>query len=219
MELYIGRQHGEIGLEDAVLLMERYPQYVQRAVSSAIRYESFRMKNIVKQTIREGGPGGSWLRLNPHTGVLNRAAKGWIKNYRKSRKGIKKGEEAKRVYKKHMVSTRTLPLQKLAGGTRYYFDKGVMAATIGFLSGRSPGATTILAKKHAMGFRVPVTAKSRRWAFALGFPLKQETAELIIPSRPVVGPVFEQEKGKIAKNINTKVMSNIHCYATGGSKS
>lgn len=212
MELYIGRQHGEIGLEEADALMATYPKYAERALASAMKSEGWRLKNVIRDTIRQGGPNGSWPKLNPHTGVLNRADKGWVKNYRKSRKGRKKGEEARRIYRGVMLSTRTAPLLKLAGGTRYTYDRNMMVTEIGFLSGKSPGATTVLAKKHALGFSVPVTKKSRRWAFGLGFPLKKETTRLDIPARPVVGPVFEQEKGRIVQNINKKVPEKIQEY-------
>ncbi len=239
MELYIGKQHGEIGLEDAEALMAKYPKYAERAIASAIKSEGWRLKNVVRDTIRRGGPNGSWQKLNPHTGVLNKSGGtlaigafsgnyhrfgGWVKNYRKSKykftsKGTIKYDKARNIYKGRMLSTKTAPLLKLAGGTRYSYDEGMMVAEIGFLSGHSPGATTVLAKKHAMGFRVPVTSRSRRWAFGLGFPLKKSTTELVIPPRPVIGPVFEQEKNRIVKNINEKTLANIQRYISGGSKS
>lgn len=220
MELYIGKQHGEIGLEDAGALMDKYPKYTQRALSFVMKSESFRLKNIVRDTIRQGGPGGSWPKLNPHTGVLNKADKGWVKNYKKSKykfsaKGYEKFKKAKNIYKGRMLSTKSAPLLKLAGGTRYSYDSNLMVAEIGFLSGKSPGATTVLAKKHAQGFRVPVTQKSRRWAFGLGFPLKKETSELVIPPRPVIGPVFEQEKARIIANINRRVFANVQSQIDG----
>lgn len=218
MQLYIGKQHGEIGLEDAWELMEHYPRYAQRALSSAIKSEGWRLRGIIKDTIRQGGPNGSWPKLNPHTGVLNRADKRWVKNYRLSRKGRKKGEEARRIYKQVMLSTKTAPLLRLAGGTRYFYDANMMTAEIGFLSGKSPGATTMLAKKHAMGYRVPVTPRSRRRAFGLGFPLKKSTTELVTPPRPVVGPVFDAEEKAIVRNINQKTLDNIQRYVTGGAK-
>lgn len=220
MQLYIGKQHGEIGLEDAWDLMEQYPKYAKRALSSAIKSEGWRLRGIIKDTIRQGGPNGSWPKLNPHTGVLNRAKKGWVKNYRLSRKGVKKGEAAKRIYKQVMLSTKTAPLLRLAGATRYYYDKDLMVARIGFLTGagKSPGATAVLAKKHAMGYRVPVTPRSRRRAFGLGFPLKKSTTELVTPPRPVVGPVFDAEEKAIVRNINQNTMNNIQRYITGSPK-
>jgi hypothetical protein len=225
MELYIGKQHGEIGLEDAETLLAKYPTYARRGLSSAMKSEGYRLKDVIRQTIRQGGPNGSWPKLNPHTGVLNRASKGWVKNSKKSRyritakKGYERFKKAKNIYKGYMISTKRAPLLKLAGGTRYTYDPDLMVTEIGFLSGRSPGATTVLAKKHAQGFRVPVTSKSRRWAFGLGFPLKKETTELVIPPRPVVGPVFDAEKGRIVRNISEKTLANIERYASGGSKS
>lgn len=220
MELYIGKQHGEIGIEDAEELMRQYPGYARRALASAIKSESWRMRGLIKKTIQGGGPGGSWKKLNPHTGILNKYKNGkWMKNYRKSRKGVARGAEAKRIWRddkghvRQRLSSRTEPLTRLAGGTRYYFDNNMLVSHIGFLSGHSPGATTILAKKHAMGFKVPVTAKSRRWAFGLGFPLRKEKREIVISPRPVVGPVFQQEQGAIIANINRKVPEKIREYA------
>lgn len=222
MELYIGRQHGEISLEEAAELMERYPSYAKRAIDSAIKSESWRMKNVIQATIRQGGPGGKWPKLNPHTGILDRYIKGkWLKNYRKSRKGIKRGGEARRVWRddgglvRKRMSTKSAPLLKLAGGTRYSYDPNLMTASIGFLSGKSPGKTTLLAKKHALGFRARLTPRARRWAFGLGFPLAKGTTELVIPPRPVVGPVYEREKGNIVRNIGTKVLSNMERYRAG----
>ena len=224
MQLYIGTKHGEIGLEDAEQLIAKYPRYFKRAFDHVVKSESWRMRGEIKRAIQQGGAAGSkWPKLNPHTGILNqydRPGK-WMKNYRKSRKGVKRGAEAKRMWRneqglvKPRLSMKSSPLLKLAGGTRYYYDPGMMTATIGFMSSRSPGATTILAKKHAMGFSVPVTKRSRRRAFGLGFPLSKEKTQIKIPARPVVGPVFEQEKGAIVQNVNHGVLSNIQSLVAG----
>ena len=221
MELYIGKQHGEIGLEEADALMAKYPKYAERALHHCIKSESNRLRGLIKRTIQQGGPNnGSWPKLNPHTGILNKADNGLVKNYRRSKykftaKGTIKYKKTRNVYQGRMLSTKREPLSKLAGGTRYSYDKGMMVSEIGFLSSKSPGASTVLAKKHAMGFSVPVTKKSRRWAFGLGFPLKKETTRLDIPPRPVVGPVFEAEKGQIIRNINRNVLANIQSQADG----
>jgi hypothetical protein len=210
--VYIGTEHGEISLEEWSAQLARFPEHADRAVSSALKSEGWRLQRIIKLAIQMGAPPGErWPKLNPHTGVLNRAKKQWVRNYKLSRKGRKKGEEARRIYREQMLSTRLNPLSKLAGATRYVYDGMIKTVTIGFLAQRMRG----LAKMHARGFETAVTPRMRKWAFALGFPLKRDTAKLTTPPRPVIGPVFDAEKVNIRRNVAFKSLDNLTRYLAG----
>jgi hypothetical protein len=210
-EIYVD-DRGEFGLEEWSRQLERFPQYADHAIASALRSEGYRIRNIIKQAIQLGGPeGDKWPKLNPHTAVLSRAKRQFVKNYRLSRKGRKKGEGSRRLYKDVMLSTRLSPLLKLAGASRYDYDPQIKTMTIGFLDQRMRG----LAKRHAAGYETPVTPRMRKMAFSLGFPLKKSTQRLKTPPRPVIGPVFRREQANIRKNVAFKSLDNITRYLAG----
>lgn len=214
MQINIQRETGEFGIEDQSLerLFETFPRYAQRALSSALSAEGFRLRKVVQDTIRRGGPGG-WQQLNPHTGILSKAKRGTVKNFRLSRK---KGESGRRIYRKTMTSTRRSPLLRLAGAVRYRVDKDDLSAHIGFVNDDRRGyRVQRIISKAAQGYRTPLTPRMRRFAFAMGFPLKKDTNELVAPARPLMRPIFEREAGNVVRNISMRVVNNITRYRQG----
>ena len=105
------------------------------------------------------------------------------------------------------------PLLKLAGATRYSYNDSIKTVTIGFLDQRNRG----LGKMHAAGFEKTVDRPMAKLLAAYGFPVKTGTV-LKTPGRPVVGPIFEQEKANIYRNIQTNAVNNIYRYLTGRPK-
>lgn len=213
LEIYLD-ERGEVAIENMEILLKAFPQYADRAVASALKSEGYRLRNLVKAAIRAGGTDGSkWEKLNPHTGILARAKKGTVKNYRTVWKGQKGSKKRVRQYKDVMLSTKSAPLSKLAGAVRYDYDPNDQMMSIGFIqSGGVSPAMIKLAGMHAKGFKTKITPRSRRMMFALGFPVKKSTTTLETPARPVIEPIFRQEEGDIMSNIEDKFMASILRY-------
>lgn len=209
-EFWIGKKHGEIGLEDYRNLLALFPNYADRAIASALRSEGFRLKNVIRQAIQAGGPeGAKWPKLSPHTLFIRRM----IQTYRKRQARIAKGVKVKgyRNKERHVeVDNEMKPLQKLAGASRYFYNPGEKMVTVGFLD----QSRRELAQKHARGFEIVVTPRSRRFHFAVRMPLAAGTTKLKVPARPVVSVIFEREGKQIRQNVYSKVFSNVARYLT-----
>lgn len=217
MQINVQRGTGEYGIENLEQIFADFPRYAKRALLSALSAEGFRLKEVVRNAVRSGGPAGErWPQLNPHTGVLNKARRGTVKNFRLSRKGVKKGEAGKRVYREYMTSKKRSPLLRLAGAVRYRVDKDEMYANIGFINDDAKGYRIQNIISHAAkGYKTPVTPRMRRFAFGLGFPLRKDTTELVAQPRPLIRPIFEKEAGNVVKNLSIRVVNNITRYKHG----
>ena len=213
LEIYLD-ERGEVAIENMEVLLKAFPQYAERATASALKSEGFRLRNLVKAAIRAGGvDGNKWEKLNPHTGVLSRAKKGTVKNYKMVWKGQKGSKRRVRQYKDVMLSTKSAPLSKLAGAVRYDYDSSDKMVSIGFIQNAGISAGMLkLAGMHAKGFNTRITPKMRKMLFALGFPVKKSTTTLESPARPVIEPVFRHEEGEIMRNIEQKFMASILRY-------
>lgn len=214
MQINVQRETGEYGIENLEQIFEDFPRYAKRALLSALSAEGYRLKQVMASAIRSGGPGGEkWPQLNPHTGILGKAKRGTVKNFRLSRK---KGQQGKRIYKEYMTSTKRSPLLRLAGAVRYRVDKADMYAHIGFINDDAKGFRVQNIVSHAAkGFKTPLTNRMRRFAFAMGFPLKKDTTELVAPARPLIRPIFEKESGHVVKNLSVRIVNNITRYRHG----
>lgn len=219
-EFWIGAKNGEFGLDEWSELLSRFPQFADRAISSALRSEGSRMQKLIKLEIRRGGPNGQrWPTLSPHAYPIRLAKERYREIQASRHKGVKigKGREfVMRIHggKHHEMSSGQFPLQKLAGAIRYAYDAAIKTATIGPLQ----SSWRHLFKQVATGYQVPVTPRMRKLLFAVGMPLTKETTVLNVPPRPVVGPVFQTEKQRIIANIQQKSIRNIYRYLTGKSK-
>lgn len=213
LEIYLD-QRGEIAIENMEALLKALPKEAERAKASALKSEGWRLSGLVKEAIRRGGPDGKkWDKLNPHTGVLSRAKKGSVKNYKMVWKGQKGSKKRGRQYKGSILSTRTRPLGKLAGAVRYKYDKDMDMVSIGFIQNAGVSESMLkLAGLHAKGSKTKITARSRIMLFALGFPVKKSTTTLETPARPVIEPIFQQEKDNILINIERKFFKNLDRY-------
>lgn len=213
LEIYLD-ERGDVAIENMESLLKAFPQYAGRAVASAMKSEGWRIRDLVKAAIRAGGVDGhKWEKLNPHTGVLARAKKGSVKNYKMGWKGEKGSKKRVQQYKDVMLSTKSAPLSKLAGAVRYDYDANDQMVSIGFIQSGGVSQSMIkLAGMHAKGFSTRVTPKMRKMLFALGFPVKASTTSLESPARPVIEPIFRQEKGDIMRNIEEEFMASILRY-------
>lgn len=224
LEIYLD-ERGELAIENMEALIKAFPQFADRATASALKSEGYRLKNLIADAIRSGGPqNAKWEDLNPHTGVLSRrrgrgGREQTVKNYRMVWKGEKGSKRRVRQYKDVMLSTRTKPLARLAGAVRYNYDKDLEAVSIGFIRNRGVSDNMLkLARLHAKGEETNVTPRMRRMLFALGFPIKKTTTTLETPARPVIEPVFQMEKDTIVQNIERKFLAATLRYMGAGDK-
>jgi hypothetical protein len=224
LEIYMD-ERGEVAIENIEALVKAFPQFADRAKASALKSEGFRLKNLISNAIRSGGPANAkWEKLNPHTGVLSRMTGRnqrlqTVKNYRMVWKGQKGSKVRVRQYKDVMLSARKEPLARLAGAVRYEYDKDLELVSIGFI--RSAGVSDrmlSLARLHAKGETTRITPRMRRMLFALGFPVKKSTTQLETPARPVIEPVFRAEKDTIIKNLERKFLAATLRYMGAGDK-
>lgn len=178
-------------LED---LTERYPHRVKWATGEAIKMSGGHIRKKIRNFIESGGRG--WKPLSPIT--------------RKSRGGSTRSP---------LYNLGKLVRFKYRGGKNPRVRIGFFTATrrgkIGFSKrererfksnfGMTPQA---LAKKHEFGKRVRIThAKRSELLFAgikAGMPLRKKTKFVTIPARPMIGPIFRQEKGRIPKYVEEK---------------
>ena len=219
LEIHFDRR-GEVALENMADLMAAFPRYAHRAINSALASEGFRLKNIVQETIRAGGPGGSWPELNPHTGILGLAKRRDLKNYKMGWRGPKGKKRRVKLYWSAAGgkrSTRRNPLLKLRGAVRYFVDKKTQTMNIGFIR----ASTRLLAIVHAQaeGFTTPVTPRMRKFMFAMGFPLKKSTRALRTPPRPLISRIFDLEKDNVHENLRRKFLLNVTRYMLEGKRS
>jgi len=211
-EIFIDTK-GEFGLDAWAELMGRFPKYSDRAIASSLKSEGSRLQKIIKLSIQQGGPG--WPPLHPHTLAVMMARRRQGRWAAQEAKGKKVRASTKQKYRGHieMDPGSVKPFRKLAGATRYYYDDSVKTVTIGFLDTKK----RYLAKKHAEGFTMTADRRMGKLLAAYGFPVKTGTV-LKVPARPVVGPVFEREKGNIKTNIQQSTVNNIYRYLTGRPK-
>jgi len=208
-EIWIGKHHGEIGLEDYQNLLALFPNYADRAIASALRSEGYRLQQVIKRSIQLGGPEGArWPKLHPHTLMIQR----FVRLYRGRQRRILAGKKVRgwKDTERHMeTQANKHPLQKLAGATRYFYNAGEKMVTVGFLASKARW----LAKRHAQGFEIDVSSeRARRFHFAARMPLAKGTAKLKVPPRPVVSVIFEREGRQIRQNVYGKVFANVGRY-------
>ncbi|CCK81201.1 hypothetical protein [Desulfobacula toluolica] len=209
-------ERGELAIENISALLKAFPQYAERATASALKSEGYRLKGLIQEAIRGGGVDGGWDELNPHTGVLARAKRGSVKNYRMVWKGRKGSKKRVRQYKEVMLSKKKAPLSKLAGAVRYEYDEDMQMVNIGFMQSAGVSDSMVrLARMHAKGYETRITPRMRKMLFALGFPVKKSTTTLKTPARPVIEPIFEQEKDNIMGNIERKFFRSLNRYLSG----
>ncbi len=213
LEIYLDKR-GEAAIENISEMLDAFPDDAERAAASALKSEGFRLKKLIKAAIRAGGTKTeTWEKLNPHTGVISRAKKGFIKNYKMVWKGQKGSKKRVRQYKRVMLSKRANPLTKLGSAVRYKYDRDMHLVSIGFIQSEGVSQSMLkLAGMHAKGFETPVTRRMRKMMFALGFPLKKTTTVLKTPARPVIQWIFEQEAEDIPKNLEIKFFKAMERY-------
>ena len=212
-EFFVGTKTGEFGLEEWKGLVGRFPQYSNRAISSALKSEGNRLQKIIKLSIQQRGPEGArWPKLHPRTLVVKASARKEKRRQAKISKGVKV-RARKQTPQGDIDTSGQAILAKLAGATRYFYDDSIKTVTIGFLDKNKRD----LAKKHARGFTRTVDRRMGKYLAMHGFPVKTRTV-LKVPARPVVGPVFERERANILKNVKEKSINNIYRYLTGKGK-
>lgn len=185
------------------------PERVSKATSSALKSEGWRIREVIKQSVKAGGHDTEkWKPLNPHTAIFNKARKA-------ARKG-KRTKAKREITTTSMRLTRELSgggkaLQRLASGATYQYHAGAQTVTVGFITAR----VMSMMKKAAEGFKTTITPRMRRMAFAIGFPLRKGTTSFVSPPRPVVPQVFRAERPKMVSNVRDKVAANVIGHLVG----
>ncbi len=223
---------GKVNPDDLYLLLKTFPSYADRAKTSAVKSEMFRMSGVLKEGIGDGGTGGKkWPKLNPHTRVLNQTrTRGRIGSRNKNIKNFKikwRGEKGKKQkykeYQQVILGSRgggkTIvrhPFARLKGLIRYKYNKSTGTGYIGFVK-KHRALSGILDKQKA-GYTTKVTPKMRKFFFAIGFPLKKSTTLLRTPQRSIIGPEYRRQEPQILENLQQKTVDNIMRYISGTKK-
>lgn len=221
IELHFDKERGEIGMKECVDLFRKFPQFADRAVKSAFSSEGNRLKKLIKLSIERGGLHGEWPKQNPHTGDFRKGRKStwekyFVKNWKLGWKGEKGQRQRKRIFRQAWVGTPTKnAMLRMAQAVRYKYNKDNQSVRIGFID--NPKLEEYM-RHQAGGYRMPITARMRRLAFAMGMPLAKGKSEIVIPPRPVIKPVFVAEEAKIRRNIQVKIYRSIARYVTGTEK-
>jgi len=199
-EIYLDTR-GEAGIENFDELARHFPKWADRAINSALSSEGYRVLDILKGSFDRGGPPGhSWEKLHPYT---MRLRKGYRNRTRKKAPKPLTGTERQKN-----------PLLKFKGGLRYKVDKSDKMLSVGFVNASTPFQRML--KKQAEGYSINVTRKMQKLFFALGLPLDADTGRLTVEGRPLIEPVFESERERIAENLERKFFANMDRYANDG---
>lgn len=212
LEIHIDKR-GEAAIENLADLMEQFGPEAERAINSALASEGYRLRDIMQRVMTgdNAGPvGHSWAKLNPHTPIIKRGSRRWLKNWKMVWRGVKGKKRRGRQYWEWKGAPTAEPLARFKGGLRYKLDTEQSLLSVGFVNA-STGVTRLL-KKQATGYSTPVTARLRRFFFALGFPLKRSTTSLETPARPLIEPIFMAEKDNIATELERKFFNSLAGY-------
>lgn len=183
--------------------LEQEDKVRKKAAVTSAKVEAFRLRNVLKDEIRQGAPGGR--RFAP-LGEIRKAAR--------------------------RPSDQT-PLRRMAMGVRYQVWPGGNQVSVGFMGlslglGRSAGTWSRLAAKHQEGFVVDagdgdldrtsdtmsVRSRLRKRGQALSKSrsprlnaaarfhfLKDSTSLLHVPARPIIDPFWDAHRHETARNI------------------
>jgi hypothetical protein len=192
------------------------PGLFRRATISAMKSLSWHIQKDLQFHWQKGDERLGWKPRNPHTPVLNRA-----RNKIKARGGHLKWKRTRYqgAGKRGLVVPRLgggalQPFPRFSGGIRYKADWRDLLTTIGFVNATYPFQSML--RKLARGYETPVTPRSRRRAFALGFPLKKSTTVLRTPGREGFGKVYEAWKDKAPLVFATQFWRSVNRYRGGG---
>jgi len=168
---------------------------------------------FTQQKVKEYGRRGSrilWGRLNPHTPIL--------KKYRPKQgkkefvaPHYKQGKRKGQVIPKTSRSLK--PFARIVNAPRYKVYGSTLEdaiAEIGFV-GSARGLAGMISS-HAVPAGIPVTERSRRYFFAVGFPLKKETKWLYRRKRPWIQPAFKLVEPHIVPRFEEKFISALKHY-------
>ena len=172
-----------------------------KAAQTAARVEAYRLRNLLKQELRQGKPGGQTLA--PLSEIARR-------NLGKFSKSLRKKDRP-------LIKSRDMSLADIIRYRTEKTGKDRMVISVGFVD---PNTGTPLSKswkrlaeKHQEGFETPVSDKLRRllrnWGAGLSkrsparkmFFLKQSTTRLKTPARPIIEPFWEAHQAEAQRNI------------------
>lgn len=199
------------------------PGEFRRARFSALSSLGWWIRSHVRNHVEYGGSG--WPGLHPMTKNF------WVKRKKGDDLTRSKWSGRRRVY------SHNTPLAWLGKFARYRVDQGAAFVQVDFGKSRKgqPGtfdpALIGIVKRAEYGETIPVTERMRRFFGATRrsrpkkqepgrtyFPLKKSTKTLIIPKRPIFGPVFRSLQGKIPGYFQGKFFGSLERYWNKGKK-
>lgn len=109
-------------------------------------------------------------------------------------------------------------MQKLAGGIRYRYDDDLSMMSVGFINKYGPVGSNFaqIIRMQAAGYETTVSRHLQRMAWALGVRTGRLGSRFKVPARPLIEPIFNQEKDRMADRIETTFCAAIIRYIAEG---
>ncbi len=178
-------------IDGATKLVQERARAAGGAHASALKSSGFRLRQLIKQGMKEQAPGGqTWPQASPWVQFGSSLAA----RARAIQRRVEKRKSSSAKPPRLTGSKSRTPLSRLAGGVRYETSgaDSDIRVRIGFINPRLQQ----LAAYHAVPHAVPVTGKMRRLIFAVGLGISKRT--ITIPARPHVEPVYRRNHARIA---------------------
>jgi hypothetical protein len=183
-------------LEDS--LKNAAPKRVLSATKSAVRSGAFFFRGALKFAVKKNTFG--W------TGLANYTPDGTSIGARvRSNPPAPPGSKVR----KGKAPRQTQFLGKLSNVFRYSMAGDGLSAVVGILRESVGAKGYSYFGLFQSGQDKVVTPQMRNYFGAIGIPLKRNTTALHEPARPVVAPVWEQERGNIGKIMSAKLAEKL----------
>lgn len=162
-----------------------------------------KLQNFVTRTV-----------IDPKTGQKKKKRIYWYQEGGKTATRQRGGGRSEKQNRAQVdISARRAPLLKFKGGLRYNFSNEDALLSIGFINPKWADRFRRLTGQHAAGYSTTVSRQMQKKMFALGFPIS--TKQLMTPARPLVRPVFEENKAQMIERVSQRFMMAITKHFAG----
>ena len=188
----------DVKIDDRVLqnFIRRSPARAKWANTEALKMTGGHLRGQIREFIESGGSG--WPALSEVTRAQSPKKKSPLFYMGRFVRFKYIGGKAARVVIGFFPTKRVSRFEVERGGSRYRIATGSSAKNErrrwkqSFKLNPTPWA-----RMHEYGRSFRVKTETRGAFGARGSPLKKSTKKLTIPARPMIGPVFKQEKNRI----------------------
>ncbi len=187
----------------ALAMLKLFPQFADRAETSAVKSTGNEMRARMRRFIETGGEG--WPAIGPFTRETRKSAGGPLAflgrfiRYRFSRRG---GAAQVTLGVATTSAARRARLKEVRAAGR--MTRGEIITPL------------LMFQKAEKGKEYRVTARMRRAMAALGMPIRKGTEEIEVPKRPIFDLVWRREKDRIGRFLLDRYMAAMLRYTTGG---